>query len=63
MTLTDISNAARAAKADLERINMMATELAELLEGRLRHVNRTMPLITLKKELRKFNIHTGTWRD
>jgi hypothetical protein len=63
MTLTDITNAARAAKADLERINLMATELAELLTGRLRHVQWSPSLIALKKELRKFNIHTGSWKE
>lgn len=39
-----------------------ADNMAFLIAGRLRHVSASR-LVDLKKELRRFNITTGKWRD
>lgn len=39
-----------------------AAAMASLLVGRLRHCGE-YALKRLKRELRDFNIHTGTWKD
>lgn len=41
--------------------NQNASRMARLLVGRLRHVSE-WHLKALKRELRDFNIHTGTWK-
>lgn len=63
MTISEIKQAADQARTELSRIDLMANDLADLLVGRLRHVSWISTLIALKKELRKFNIHTGRWAD
>lgn len=61
MTLTEIETALNEAEAQIRRVDHMAGRLASLLKGRLRKVQWTNDLCELKKELRKFNIHTGRW--
>lgn len=56
-----MDQAIQEAKSCLQRADNTATSLARLLEGRLRHVYSPSTLIRLKKELRKFNMHTGQW--
>lgn len=45
-------------KAADENTNAMA----DLIRGRLRNVS-SYRLASLKRELRDFNIHTGTWKE
>ena len=56
----------RAAMAEAERTMAAADEQAatmgRILVGRLRHCS-AYTLEQLKRELRKFNIHTGNWND
>lgn len=48
---------------DLNRAcDQQANNLAELLDGRLRHVNYYR-LKRLKAQLRDFNAHTGNWKE
>ena len=54
--------AVKEARATLEAADSVATTLAALLAGRLRRVNSPYYLKQLKRELRDFNIHTGTWK-
>lgn len=63
MNITEMEQAVDSAKAELRRADTVATSLAYLLVGRLRHVKGACPLAALKKELRNFNIHTGMWKD
>lgn len=56
----------RAAVRDVEMTmsaaDTVACQLAPLLAGRLRNCH-ARDVARLKRELRDFNIHTGTWRD
>lgn len=62
MDLYDMRREISAARRTLENADEVAQQLAYLLEGRLRHVNQRT-LANLKKELRDFNAHTGTWKE
>lgn len=48
------------AKARMDAVDSYASEMARLLQGRLRHCSRYV-LAELKRELRDFNIHTKEW--
>lgn len=39
-----------------------AYQMADLLVGNLRSVNNRSVLTALKRELSKYNIHTGKWK-
>lgn len=41
--------------------NQYASQMANMLRGRLRHCAQA-DLEALKKELRDYNIHTGAWK-
>lgn len=43
-------------------VNEQANSLADLLDGRMRHVS-PYRLKRLKQQLRNFNMHTGTWKE
>lgn len=62
MTLDEMQKAISGAKATLRSVDGIANDLAYLLEGRLRHVH-SWTLKRLKKELRNFNMHTGSWSE
>jgi hypothetical protein len=53
--------AVRQAESTLTAADSVATDLAWLLRGRLRRVNRADHLRALKRELRDFNMRTGRW--
>ncbi len=59
-------DALRQAVAEARQMNSavdrQADSLAELLDGRLRHVSGYR-LEKLKRQLRDFNIHTGRWKE
>lgn len=50
------------ARTTLRAADKMAGSMASLLVGRLRHCD-TWELRQLKRELRDFNMNTGSWRD
>lgn len=51
------------AEMTLRAADNVATDLAYVLRGRLRQVKRTDHLRALKKELARFNSHTGEWSE
>lgn len=53
----------REAEHQMRVADMFAGRFAELLVGRLRHVDRVKVLRQLKKELRDFNMTTGEWNN
>ena len=46
----------------LRNADSVANDIAQLLPGRLKHVD-SYTLKKLKTELKNFNAHTGTWKD
>jgi hypothetical protein len=59
----DVRAAVQAARFQLEAADSVATNMAYLLDGRLRKVNGTRVLANLKRQLADFNIHTGKWKE
>lgn len=53
--------AVRDAEVTLDAANSVARQMASMLASRLRHCAPD-DLARIKRELRNFNIHTGTWR-
>lgn len=62
MNTYDMANAVRNAKATLNSADDIATNIASVLDGRLKQVNSTYLLKRLKKELQNFNANTGSWK-
>ncbi|MEO2140676.1 MAG: hypothetical protein ABGX63_00695 [bacterium] len=68
MHIHDVRDALRQANHTMVAADRATAELAELLIGRLRQVNRdnlynqTQILRKLKAELSQFNSRTGKWR-
>jgi len=62
MTLTDMEQAVSEAEDTIRKSDMMATMMARLIRGRLKHVSSYV-LKDLKRELQKFNAHTQTWSE
>lgn len=52
--------AVQAARALNRAVDDQANAIADLLEGRLENVSRYR-LARLKKQLKRFNAHTGRW--
>lgn len=50
------------ARATINAADRAAGEMARLLQGRLRQVDR-YTLVALKRELQHFNANTKEWRD
>lgn len=59
----EILRAVNDANQQLRAADEVATDLARLLDGRLRRVNSAYILSRLKEQLRDFNMHTGKWRE
>lgn len=59
----EVREAVREAQTTMDAVDSVAGNMAGLLRGRLRHVRNTTYLAQLKKELSKFNAHTGRWSD
>lgn len=53
--------AVQAARVLNQSVDNQANALADLLDGRLRHVT-SYRLKKLKAQLREFNAHTGEWK-
>lgn len=62
----DYDDVARAVRTARERVKMgdkIVREVSDLMAGRLRTADiPAHTLKELKRELRDFNIHTGTWK-
>lgn len=54
--------ALREAEYTLDAARSVAAQMASMLTGKLRNCEPGT-LARLKRELRNFNIHTGTWRE
>ena len=63
MTPGEMRQAVISAKNTLQAADIVANDIAYCLKGRLRNVNSTYILAALKRELRDFNIHTGSWKE
>lgn len=59
----EIRRAVNDANQQLRAADEVATDLARLLDGRLRRVSSSYTLSRLKEQLRDFNMHTGKWRE
>jgi hypothetical protein len=62
MNTYDMERAVNETREQIKEADRLATSLANILRGRLRHVNSAGALKELKRELRDYNIHTGTWK-
>jgi hypothetical protein len=62
MTFAEMSKAVNGAKIELERADDVASQMARILEGRLRKVD-SWTLKKLKREIAKFNMRTSRWTD
>lgn len=52
------------AHTTIRRADMVAGQMARILKGRLRTANIPQHVLCeLKKELKNYNMHTGTWRE
>ena len=51
------------AERTMRFMDNMATVMAKMLAGRLRHVNSSYALERLKRELKDYNIQTGYWKE
>jgi hypothetical protein len=59
----DVRTAVEQAQFQLEAADSVATNMAKLLVGRLRRVNRHNALAALKRDLQDYNIQTGKWKE
>ena len=59
----DMRTAVRNAQTTLRAADAVADEMARLLRGRLKSVEDTQCLKDLKRELTKFDSHTGKWKE
>lgn len=62
VTVNEVLNAVQAARDTQRAADRAASGMAQLLVGRLRHIGYA-EAAALKKELRKFNIHTFSWKE
>lgn len=62
MGIDELREAVSDARSKLRSADRVADDLADLLVGRLRKGVSAYKLKQLKRELRDFNIHTGSWK-
>jgi hypothetical protein len=63
-SIQEVREAVERAKRDIYRAEQLVAEMAFMCKGRLRNSNASAgTLAELKKELRDFDIRTGTWSD
>lgn len=51
------------AKITLQAADNVATQMAQILKGRLRSVDSAYTLKQIKKELQSFDAHRGCWKE
>lgn len=61
MNITEMETALRSAQAELDRADFVATQLANMLVGRLSKVRDRRTLVKLKAELKRFNAASRIW--
>lgn len=59
----EVRQQVRQAREQLQAVDGVAFNMADLLVGRLRHVDSHRVLAMLKKELRDFDAVTGKWKE
>ena len=62
MNYGEMKTAVEDAERTLRFADMAADDMARMLIGRLRKVHTFGVLADLKRELKGYNIHTGTWK-
>ncbi len=64
MTFEEMRNAVIAARTTLRLADSQTQQMADLVSGKLRSGDVwSSTLRELKIELKKYNLHTGEWRD
>lgn len=53
----------REAEATIRAADMVSSQMARMLVGRLRKVQHRGALEALKRELRDYNMQTGQWKE
>lgn len=59
---SDMREAVNEAREVISSADAFAESMAEMIVGRLRHIDSSWVLERLKRELRDYNITTGTWK-
>lgn len=62
MNWDDFRTAFSQARNTFNQADSVAADMGSMLVGRLHNCSRTT-LESLKRELRDYNIHTGSWKD
>jgi len=62
MAFNEMDAAVSEAKATVARMDNYLNSMADMMDGRLRKISGHR-LAKLKRQLRKFNIHTNQWRE
>lgn len=62
MEARELHQAFNNARSIIVETDRLATDIAELLSGRLRQVRSSTVLCNLKRELSHFNAATGKWK-
>jgi len=64
MDFDDMERAITEANATLRKADFIAGQMLNMVKGRLRKANvYAETLCEIKRELKKFNMHTKTWED
>ena len=64
LTMEQLDSAVQEARQTIRNGDIVARRLASIVAGRLRMSDVDIWVLKeLKRELRDFNIHTGTWKD
>lgn len=59
----EMNQAMQEAELRMRAADEVAGKVARMLVGRLKRVDSAYTLGRLKRELRDFNIHTGSWKE
>lgn len=62
MNWSEAQEAFADAENTIKRADFIATDMANLLRGRLRKVKNSCTLADLKRELRDFDLRTNSWK-
>jgi hypothetical protein len=63
-SIQEVEEAVRRARREIDRANLCVGSMANLCAGRLQSSGvSSATLAQLKKELARYNIHTGRWSD
>jgi len=62
LTLYEINSSINDARRTIENADESTERMCRLIIGRLRHVESRFVLKEIKRELRDYNMNTGTWK-